>query len=78
MIYGYFVFFVALVLASMLDNAWSEVIFDLVMLLHLVYIGYHAMKQTNIYKNVPTEMLEAPEETQKVEEEVSVVQGAGR
>ena len=52
LLFGFILFVAGLVIVSLIDDKFGEIIFDLLMLSYIAYTGYHAVKQSNIYSAV--------------------------
>ncbi len=50
---GYSMFIVGLVVANLVDDSISDLVFNLVLLLYVVFAGYHGLSQDPIYSEVP-------------------------
>jgi len=58
LIYGYVVFIIGLVLANILDDLWSEVVFYTILFTYIIYSGYHAFKQEPVFDEIKEEETE--------------------
>lgn len=59
LIYGYVIFIIGLVLANILDDLWSEIVFYTILFAYIIYSGYHAFKQEPVFDGIKEEVGEA-------------------
>jgi AraC-like DNA-binding protein len=50
---GFIIFIISMVLVNLMDGLLSDILFDVLMTLYIIYIGINALNQKEIYQNNP-------------------------